>query len=44
MWHMIERAYAGPGSLHRTVADTDYLGHEFTDQDGVTMLYLEERC
>lgn len=43
LWDQAQRAYAGPGACGHPVDGPEYLGHEFTDGDGQTLLYLEAR-
>jgi hypothetical protein len=41
VWETVRRSYAGPGGPDPRVGATEYMGHEFGDDDRV-MLYLEE--
>jgi hypothetical protein len=43
LWEEVRRAYAGPGGSDQTVDGPDYLGYEFTGDDGAVLLYLEQR-
>jgi hypothetical protein len=44
LWETIRRSYAGPGGPIPCIGIKEYMGHEFGDDDGKVMLYLEEWC
>jgi hypothetical protein len=44
VWEAVRRAYTGPAGSADSFDRAGYLGHEFTDAAGATMLYLELRA
>lgn len=42
VWETVRRAYAGPGGPDQIIDGSEYLGYEFADNDGTTLLYLEQ--
>ena len=42
LWEHIRHRYAGPSGVSNDTVD--YMGYEFTADDGSRLLYLEERC
>jgi hypothetical protein len=44
LWETVRRSYAGPGGPDLRIGAREYLGHEFGDDDGRVMLYLDVWC
>lgn len=41
VWETVRRSYAGPGGPNPSIGAREYMGHEFGDDSGGVMVYLE---
>ena len=44
LWEEIRQSYVGSSRATRTVGSFEYLGHEFTNDDGDRLLFVEVSC
>jgi hypothetical protein len=44
VWETIRRSYAGPGGPDICIGRIEYMAHEFADDGGRVMLYIEQWC